>query len=200
LSMGGHPTVMQALVQSGQLAEPVFGFFLGDGQSGELVLGGVSPEHIAGDFTFVDVTHPGYWSVALESVLVGSFMTLSATPTAIVDSGSSLLAGPSQEVEAVAQMIGAKKIQGLYVIHCKKELPTLAFRLGGRDFVLEKEDLITVRAGHLCVLGLSALQLPQPMWILGDVFMRKYYVQFDWGRKRVGFALANAGGKDANLV
>jgi len=46
LSVGRVPTVMEALVDSKQLAEPVFGFFLGDNSKGELVLGGVAPEHV----------------------------------------------------------------------------------------------------------------------------------------------------------
>lgn len=114
-----------------------------------------------------------------------------ATGTAILDSGTSLLAGPPREVEALAAMLGATNIGGMYAVDCAKDLPSLAFTLGGRDFALEKEDLIFDRVGWMCELGLQPLEAETPMWILGDVFMRRWYVQFDWGQKRLGFALAS---------
>merc|ERR1711972_492074 len=128
---------------------------------------------------------------------VGDFLTLSATPAAIVDSGTSLLSGPPEEVEVVALMLGARKVGSFYVIRCNETIPKLAFTLGGRDFTLEKDDLIVEKVGHVCVLGIQPISLAQRMWILGDVFMRKYYVQFDWGQKRVGLALASATSQNA---
>ncbi|CAE8632393.1 unnamed protein product, partial [Polarella glacialis] len=53
IAEGGVPTVMQALWDSKQLAEPVFGFFLGDVEQGELVFGGVDPQHYTGNFSWV---------------------------------------------------------------------------------------------------------------------------------------------------
>ena len=45
-----------------------------------------------------------------------------------------------------------------------------------------------------CTLGIEATYLPspngQPLWILGDVFLREYYTVYDMAVNRVGFALS----------
>mmetsp|Transcript_154696 Transcript_154696/g.494678 ORF Transcript_154696/g.494678 Transcript_154696/m.494678 type:complete len:385 (+) Transcript_154696:41-1195(+) len=190
-------TVMKALVESGQLERPVFGFYLGDNSPGELVFGGVDPAHVASDFTWVNVALATWWAVGLDSIKLGDVLTLSATRMAIVDSGTSLLAGPKREVDALMATTGAEVIQGLYVVSCAARLPDLAFNFGGKSFALSMEDLVIQKVGGLCILGIQAIDIGMPLWILGDVFMRKYYVQFDWGQKRLGFALAASGN---NLV
>jgi len=185
-------TVVKELAIAGQLDEPVFGFYLGDREPGQFVIGGVDPAHFVGDFHFVKVSRtcpiPGYWSVDLASVRVGEELTLTATSHAFVDSGTSLISGPKREVHAIMAMLGAQLFQGLYAIKCDAVVPSVAFSIGGKDLVFELEDLVIDRRGDVCVLGLEPYDFP--LWILGDVFMRKYYVQFDWGQKRLGFALA----------
>merc|ERR1711972_595268 len=100
------------------------------------------------------------------------------TSAAIVDSGSSYLLGPKREVEAIAALMGADSDQGLYWVDCDATLPSLAFTLGGRDFALAKEDLVVAEDAGECLLGIGVGSDVEPLWILGDVFMRKYYVQF----------------------
>lgn len=189
ISVGGVPTIMKSLVASGQMAEPVFGFYLGDQQAGELEFGGTDPKHYSGDFTYVDLNAETYWQVALDGVKFGSD-SVSTTKRAIVDSGTSLLAGPKAEVAAIAAKINATLVAGReYMFDCSKDIDDLVFTLGGKDFSLNKKDLTLGGSGTSCILGLMGLEIPSgPLWILGDVFMRKYYVQFDWGKQRMGFA------------
>merc|ERR1712127_657026 len=162
-------------------------------QPGELVFGGVDPKHYTGDFSFVPLSHESYWQVSLDSVKLGG-SSAAATKQAIVDSGTSLLAGPTVDIKAIAAKLGATCIMGKeYTVPCTKDLPDLTFTLSGKDYTLTKQDYILQAMGSDCLLGFMGMDVPAPrgpLWILGDVFMRKYYVQFDWGQKRLGFATA----------
>ena len=49
---------------------------------------------------------------------------------------------------------------------------------------------ITQAGQQFCVSGFQGLDLPFPLWILGDTFIGIYYSEFDVSNKRVGFAKA----------
>lgn len=55
------------MVKQGLINEPVFSFWLNrnlqDDEGGELVFGGVDPNHYRGKHTYVPVTEKGYWQV-----------------------------------------------------------------------------------------------------------------------------------------
>ncbi|KAI3498930.1 hypothetical protein L1887_34717 [Cichorium endivia] len=80
--------------------ESVFSFWLNregnKGEGGEIIFGGVDPNHYQGMHTYVPVTQKGYWQFDMGDVLIGGKPTGFCKDgcSAIVDSGSSLIAGP----------------------------------------------------------------------------------------------------------
>ena len=138
-----------------------------------------------------------------------------------VDSGTSLFTGPSQAIHhlvrklraimaSVGRPVGADEGgPGSGGGRCHlSSLPTLSFLVGGHtftfspaDYILHAEDSL-LAAGEEdsdeCAFAFMALDVPPPrgpLWIFGDIFMRRYAAVFDRDGDRVGFALADHGGR-----
>merc|ERR1712100_157644 len=76
---------------------------------GEIVCGGTNPDHFDGNHTYVPVTREAYWQFAVDSATVGSgdFNFCDGGCPAIADTGTSLIAGPTEEVTKLNKMLGA---------------------------------------------------------------------------------------------
>ena len=186
----------------------------------ELVFGGVNQKHYEGCITWHDLgqfqdtysgdTFVGYWDFKLDAVEVGGTQMPSST-LAIVDSGSTYVVGPSEAVGQIAQINGADCFESVpgkdpipvacdspdgfdaAAVDCDKPFFDLEFKANEVTYVLNKEDLLLTVAtsqGTICLLRLQGSN-DIPGWILGDVFLNKYYAAFDFQKKRVGFAKAS---------
>lgn len=141
----------------------------------------------------------GYWCVGLNAIKVGGVGqpgTVNAGLIGVIDTGTSLIAGPPNVVNPIIAQINASS-------DCSNvgSLPTIAFTFaldGGltRDFELTPEQY-TVRtpnpngAPDTCICGLFAFDAGEgllPLWILGDPFLRAYFAVFDRGNNTLSFA------------
>jgi len=190
ISVDGVQTPLQGLLASGKMKEPVFAFFMGNQADGELVIGGVDKAHYSGSFSYVPLHSEGYWQVNLDGLKLEG-KKIGSTPYAIVDSGTSVMAGPTADVKLIASALSLGSIAGKeYTVDCSKKYE-LAFTLAGKDYALTQDDMLLANSGGTCIMGMIGIDVPAPrgpLWIMGDVFMRKYYVQFDAGQKRIGIA------------
>lgn len=196
LSVNKIPTAFENLYNQNLVTQNLFAFYLGNSarDKGELTLGGTNPKHYTGGITWVNLYSATYWEILLENVVVGgtSYPTTKGMK-AIVDTGTSIMTGPSDIVSQIAKQLGAKEfIAGEYLMKCDAT-ENIEFVIDGNTYTLTPEDYL-IPDGDICLLGLMALDIPKPtgpLFILGDVFIRKYYSVFDVANQRVGFALAN---------
>ncbi|CAN1232536.1 Aspartic proteinase A1, partial [Linum perenne] len=116
ISVENAVPVWYNMVDQDLVKDPVFSFWLnrnveGD-EGGEVVFGGVDSDHYKGKHTYVPLTQKGYWQFDIGDVWIGNQSTgfCAGSCKAIVDSGTSLLAGPTTVITQINHAIGATGI------------------------------------------------------------------------------------------
>merc|ERR1712014_301890 len=131
-----------------------------------------------GDFHYVPVVDmvpgtTGYWEIVLDDVTVNG-KSISSAKRGVVDSGTSLMVVPTDEIKAVADAA-----------------PDIDFQIDGKTYALTKADYTLDQGSGQCLFAFMGQDIPAPVGpliIMGDVFMRAHYCKFDVGQNRVGFA------------
>jgi len=96
--------VFQTLVEEGMVSDPVFAFRLGTSGS-KLDVGGIDQASLKGDISYTNVIEEGFWQVKTDALKVGG-QTTSSNFDAIIDSGTTLIVGPTAEVAKLYEAAG----------------------------------------------------------------------------------------------
>ncbi|XP_030826230.1 cathepsin D-like [Camarhynchus parvulus] len=203
----GPAPVFDNMMEQGLFRNNVFSFHLrsgaSEGDGGELLLGGIDEGQFEGPLHYIPVSRKSYWQVHMDRLSVGAPGAAGCRTRcvgglrAIVDTGTLLITGPAADVAALHRALGGCPLWvGAYVLDCDKvpSLPNVTFVLAGKEFTLSPQHYVlqvSQWGSPTCVSGFMALDVPPPsgpLWILGDVFLARYYSVFDRDRDRVGLA------------
>ncbi|TID28223.1 hypothetical protein CANINC_002656 [Pichia inconspicua] len=186
-------------IDKGLLDAPQFAFYLGDTAESEdggvCSLGGYDESKFKGDITWLPVRRKAYWEVSFDGIGLGDEFAVLKGHGAAIDTGTSLIALPSQLAEILNAQIGAEKSwNGQYTVDCAKRdsLPDLTFDFNGHNFTISAYDY-TLEVSGSCISAFTPMDFPEPVGplaIIGDAFLRRYYSIYDLGKDRVGLAKA----------
>ncbi|CAK8995153.1 Pepsin II-2/3 (Pepsin A) [Durusdinium trenchii] len=219
-------SVMHALKKSNALDRNLFGVYLSEDthRSGSISFGGIENAHIApkSPLTWHQIQNDQEWTLAMKDILVdGKPLHIcddrpDGVCPAVVDTGSSLITGPSGEVEKLLSKVRLKE-------DCSNlgKLPNVSLRIADRNGVLTDYPLTpeeytlksldevpqTGNSEYLkefpvlggsgdqvpevkprCDPGMGVMDVPGRKWVIGDTFLRRYYSIYDDDRGLVGFA------------
>lgn len=195
LAATSYTPVFDNIMLQQRLQKNLFSFYFNKGgkRQSAIEFGEPSPDYFTPPMQFVEVSQPVYWEMKLKDIHIGNqpLNLCPAGPCKIVaDTGTSLLTGPTSLIGKILSQIDVPP-------QCNsKTMPNIKYILtdsnGDHEFILEP-DFYLIKYSKKCMLGFMALDVPKPrgpLWILGDVFMQKFYTTFRRTPPAVGFAVA----------
>ncbi|KAI1615080.1 aspartic peptidase domain-containing protein [Exophiala viscosa] len=210
-------TIYEQMVSQGLIARSAYSLYLDDMEVGKgtILFGGVDPSKYKGDLTvlplqpdpattFVDAFYVSLTDVSYDE---GSDKTSLFAPgytgcAVLLDSGTTRSYIPAEAFNNLVQGLGGYVDgTGDYYVPC--DMPagnaTISFQFGGSEgiemaiplstFISPDASSQLADGTNLCILALQAASTPYDI-ILGDSFLRSFYVVYDVANDQVAIATA----------
>ncbi|XP_070313206.1 pregnancy-associated glycoprotein 1-like [Odocoileus virginianus] len=190
--------IFDNLKKQGAVSEPVFAFYLSKCRtnSSVLMLGGVDKAYYKGQLNWVPLSRVGDWRVNMNRIsMKGKIIGCSGGCEALVDTGTSLIQGPTRMVTNIQKLIGATPQGFEHYVSCfvVNTLPSIIFTINGINYpVPARAYILKDSQGHCfsTFKGGTETFKHAETWILGDAFLRLYFSVYDRGNDRIGLAQA----------
>lgn len=189
------------VTEGNNLPQPVMSFAFGRHLSGtdaksEMLVGDVNKALFKGDLAYYDVQQSGYWEFKFDSFASGTKKGVQKA-SGIVDTGTSLIAMPSQAASAFWKGVQGSKFDsssGTYTFPCDAKVDATLSLPDGKKLVLNEQDLNIGTDGpgsKRCVGAVLASSTPGQT-IFGLAALKSLYTVLDFSEKpRIGFAPIN---------
>ncbi|RLV97187.1 hypothetical protein DV515_00012037 [Chloebia gouldiae] len=192
IASSGATPVFDNMIMENLMDRNLFSVYLSrDSQGGSFVLfGAIDPYYTTEGISWIPLSAETYWQITMESVSISETpVACSSGCQAIVDTGTTLLAVPIRAFRTLMRRLGASS-SGEISCEAISNLPNLIFHINGKKFPVPPRAYVLRNNGY-CTLGLQGMDVPTEegeLWILGDVFIREYYVIFDRANNKVGLS------------
>ncbi|KAF8006412.1 hypothetical protein BT93_K0650 [Corymbia citriodora subsp. variegata] len=153
IAVGGTTPLWYNMVEQGHVPQEIFSvWFNRDPTStlgGEIVFGGLDWRHFRGEHCYVPITKPGYWQIDVRGILVAGNSTGLCDDgcEAVLDTGTSFLAGPTRTITQINHAIGAV---GIVSFQCQTIVSIYGNRIWEHLIAGLRPEIICVDIG-LCV-------------------------------------------------
>ncbi|KAM8754210.1 pepsin A-like [Acanthopagrus schlegelii] len=184
--------VFDNMIKQGLVSQPMFSVYLsGNSEQGsEVVFGGTDSNHYTGQINWIPLSSATYWQINMDSVTInGQTVACSGGCQAIIDTGTSLIVGPTSDINNMNSWVGASTNEyGEATVNCQniQSMPDVTFTLNGYAFTVPASAYVS-QSSYGCMTGFGQGG-SQQLWILGDVFIREYYAVFNAQGQSVGLA------------
>ncbi|XP_064922510.1 pepsin A [Columba livia] len=192
LASSGATPVFDNMMAEHLVARDLFSVYLSrDGRSGSFVLfGAIDPLYTLTGIKWIPLSAETYWQITMDRVSLGdNVVACDYTCRTIVDTGTSLIAMPDRDFRSILSNLGANS-NGYISCDSVSSLPDIVFHINGHRFPVPPRAYVIESQGS-CSLGFQSMGVPTEsgeLWILGDVFIREYYVIFNRATNQVGLS------------
>jgi hypothetical protein len=193
----GVSTFVQSLATQKQISSAMFSIFLSNiedsNTTSNIIFGGYDlAEYAAGkseaDVKYIDVITTS-WQVRLRKVQLGHSNIDTVVKYAVLDTGTSLLLAPTADYSYIVKKLKDEYTETIvndnlaFECDSTSDMPGITFQLGSYDFELSAASIFYYESS-LCYLLIDSSSVSH--WVLGDVFLREYYVIYDMAHEQVG--------------
>ncbi|KAF9484346.1 acid protease [Pholiota conissans] len=183
------PTFLQSLFQAKLIAAPIVSYKLprladGSNNTGEMTLGAMDPNHYYPKslVTVKNANKFGFWSVAADAVKVGSRNMNWSNRTMVMDTGTTLIIAPKNDVDEIHKLIpGALYDGNEWTVPCNMST-AVSLIIGGKQFTILPSDVAfypVEQGSATCMSGIGIGGVGpfylDTEWLVGDVFLKNVY-------------------------
>lgn len=197
-AISGSKLFVTELFKAGILSEDSFGVYYTDTRKdSEITFGGFDKRRVKSiaDFSFIDLYDNMHWSAKLGSAKYGNVTLDAKAASAILDSGTSLILmthdmfADFKATVSVGRKCGVMSVYYGCYCNSKSDFDPLFFKLGNYEYKTSPETYVVETrssSNKFCYFLIQGSGIKKNTILLGDSFLRNYYVYHDVTHRRMG--------------